>query len=141
QAVEVLSHPWICLELEGMGGLVERQPHAEVVPGQVELALDATDVGLDVVELARGYRLASEESEVILTEHTLRHIAEQDTDLRAQHGLVDPADELRDRVPVSPRSGIEVLDRCEHALESCEIGMDPVDAIECERLASTLGQR
>ena len=121
------------LELEGVRRLVQRQPHAELVTWHPEGVLRRLDIRLNIVEAARTQRLAAEESQIVLSEHLAREVAEEESDLGAEHFLVECAEHLtRDRSVRRLSQKVESFQGREHALETIDVGIDPVHAIERE---------
>src|SRR5215218_4879482 len=121
------------LKLEGVRRLVQRQPHAELITWQPEGVLGRLDIRLDIVEATRTQRLTAEESQVVLTEHLAREVAEEESNLDAEHFLVERAEHLpRDRPIRCFTQQVEPFQGREHALEAVNVGIDPVHAIESE---------
>src|SRR5438309_376467 len=83
------------LELERVGCLVQRDPHAEVAAVEAHPALGHRDVRLDEVQTAGRDRLLAEQGGIVLAEDAARQVSHQDAHLAAKDGLIELADEPR----------------------------------------------
>ena len=68
-----------------------------------------------------------------MTEHLAREVAEEEPDLGTEHFLVERAEHLpRDRAVRRLSQKVEPFQGREHALETIDVGIDPVHPIERE---------
>src|SRR6185312_13810112 len=78
---QMAAKPRTAPELHAVRDLVEREPEMEVVRRQLETALDLRDVRAHEIEQAV---IVRRQEHVVLPEHLLGDVPEQDADLRAE---------------------------------------------------------
>src|SRR6202008_3070025 len=78
-------------------------------------------------------RLAAEEGKVVLAEHLASKVTEQETDLEAEDLAVDGAHQFGGNGAIGGvTEEIEPIKGSKHGLESVDVGVDPIDAVEGE---------
>ena len=116
QPLQVRAEPRGRAELHAVGHLVDRDPQAEVAPGQLEPPLDLDQVGADEVQEPV---VVGRQERVVLAEHLARDVAEQRADLRPE----------RLAAQIRPRSTLgenPLGQRFEQALEASGVRVHPL---------------
>src|SRR5215203_5348295 len=99
-----------------------------------------SDIGFDIIKPAAADLLATKQRDVVLPENSTRKVAKQNSDFETNDFTIDPGHELPGgaffRIILSER-----FERSQHFTEGIEIGVDPIDAIECQRGDGGVWQR
>ena len=111
-----------------MRRLVQRDPQAKLVAGDIERAHEPIDIGLDEVQRAAHRRFGREDAQIVLAEHTARQVAEHAAELRRHRLTVDLEEQGVQRAAAI--GAMERLEAGDDAAEGLQVGVDPARAID-----------